>query len=91
MSDDLEEKLAELRRRFIADAQVSCAALLGALEGQDMATMRRIAHRLAGRGGMFGFPQITAAAQDLEAAIDLGGAEAKVTEHCRSLIGLLAS
>lgn len=72
--DDLQDKLAALRRSFaaqvpdkIAEIERCCEALHQA--DQDLSALsqlHRLSHSLAGSGGTFGFPQLGAQARQIE-------------------------
>jgi HPt (histidine-containing phosphotransfer) domain-containing protein len=48
-----DEQMAGLHRRFLLEAETDCAVCRRAIEEEDFELLRRSAHRLAGRGGMF--------------------------------------
>lgn len=50
--------MATLRDRFVSAAGGQAEALEHCLAAGDLAEVRRIAHGLAGRAGMFGFDRI---------------------------------
>jgi HPt (histidine-containing phosphotransfer) domain-containing protein len=83
----LEEKMAELRRRFIARAGEEIAALDSALAANDTDGLIDRAHALAGISGMFGFDALGKAAAELE---DAGLAGQPVAEQVGQLRALLA-
>ena len=64
-----DEQMAALHRRFLVEAEADCSVCRGALEDGDFELLRRSAHRLAGRGGMFGYPKVSKAAERLEDAL----------------------
>jgi HPt (histidine-containing phosphotransfer) domain-containing protein len=66
----IEERMAALRARFATAAPAEAAELEYALEAGDADAMRRIAHGLAGRAGMFGFAALGAAALRADEASD---------------------
>ncbi len=70
----LEKRMAELRARFAIQAQQEAAELELRAAAGDWRAVAEIAHGLAGRAGMFGFPEIGNLARDAEEAIDAGGA-----------------
>ena len=87
--NEFELRLQQLRDRFMERASQERRSLAEALQVPDRETLRRIAHSLAGNGGIFGFPEISAAGLRLEDALD---AEADWEEICRlgkALIDLL--
>jgi HPt (histidine-containing phosphotransfer) domain-containing protein len=65
-----DERLEQLRKRFRLRSRVDQAALTSAIADQDRAELKRLAHSLAGAGGIFGYAAISAAASALEAALD---------------------
>ena len=58
----LSDKIAALSARFIADAAVQAEELAGQIAEGDYEGGRQRAHSLAGRSGMFGFPELGAIA-----------------------------
>jgi HPt (histidine-containing phosphotransfer) domain-containing protein len=67
---DFDDRMAELRSRFIEQAGKDRERLAEALRNDDHATLSRIAHGLSGRAGMFGFPDVSEKAAALESALD---------------------
>jgi len=49
------------------------------------AALARIAHKLAGTGGTYGFPAITEAARDLERMLKTGHSESELSDAIRSV------
>ena len=100
---DFEAVFAELRetfRRRLPDAAKEMADALDLCEGPTtelsaaLDRLRRTAHSLAGQGGTFGFPSISAAAADLEDFIvDLNGRPPAQTDaglsRLRQMVGSL--
>lgn len=72
MNDPVAEALRELRREYLAESQSRVEELLRGLEalaaGEDGAetALTMLFHRLAGSGGAYGFPQVSATARELE-------------------------
>lgn len=70
--DDLEQVLAALRRDYLAEAPSRIrelqkdAAALRAGEPDAVASLRTRFHRLAGSGGSYGFPEVSAIAREME-------------------------
>jgi HPt (histidine-containing phosphotransfer) domain-containing protein len=56
---DFDARMAELRARFLQEAGKERERLIEAFRDDDHAAMRRIAHSLSGRAGMFGFPEVS--------------------------------
>lgn len=88
MSDPLAAKLAELSQRFRLRAADEHRAIAGALADGDRATIAERAHKLAGNAGMFGHPEITEAALELENAAE---SDADMSAPAKRLLGLLAA
>jgi HPt (histidine-containing phosphotransfer) domain-containing protein len=84
-----DEQMASLRRRFLREAEADCRVCREALEAGDFELLRRSAHRLAGRGGMFGYPQVSSAAGELEEALLKGAGSDAVTLLFGELMMLL--
>ena len=61
-----------LRQRFIGEAEGEAAALEAQAAAQAWIEVRDLSHRVAGRAGMFGFPDLTDLARELEEAVDAG-------------------
>ena len=87
----IAERLLTLRRRFlersIGDRELLQQAIVP--KTPDHALIGRIAHRLAGGGGTMGLPAISAAAQVVEDACDLGDVNA-VREATAALCAAIA-
>jgi HPt (histidine-containing phosphotransfer) domain-containing protein len=83
---DFDERLESLRRRFGRRAAEEREQLAAALEARDREAVRRISHGLAGSGGVFGHPELSAIAQKVEEAIDAGADEAAVATLSTRLI-----
>lgn len=77
--DNFEDGLAALRREFAERLPERARELTAAKAGLDAAgteaqrhdaltALEETAHKLAGSGGLFGFPEIGAVAQELEKA-----------------------
>lgn len=70
MSDDdaFARKLAELGATFRQQLPARLAELRRLAEEGRVDDLRAIAHQIAGRGGTFGAPEVTAAARGVEEA-----------------------
>ncbi|AXS39853.1 Hpt domain-containing protein [Breoghania sp. L-A4] len=77
LEDPLRKLALAFRQQAIADARTLRA--LGATahheqndeaRGAALSAIQTLAHRLAGRGGTFGFPEISTIASELEVSID---------------------
>jgi CheY-like chemotaxis protein len=84
--------MLEIIRPFVASLPERIAALLTAAKASDTVQLGRLAHQLKGAGGGYGFPQITEAAERVEAAAH-GGSDAsalpqriaKLVDICRAV------
>lgn len=65
-----DDRLRELRQRFVDRSHSDRDLLKIALAANDRPELHRLAHSLAGAGGLFGFPEISDAGQRLEDALD---------------------
>ena len=81
-----EDKMVQLRARFVIRAGEERAQLAAALEIMDRAEMRRLSHGLSGSAGIFGFPAIGLDAQAVEEAVDEGADDEAVRGLCTVLI-----
>ena len=68
--NDFEQRMATLKARFIERAAADRGALADAWTARDAEAIRRISHSLAGNAGMFGFPELSATARELEEALE---------------------
>ena len=82
----LEAKLAELSSRFADRLPEERAAIANAIEIGDRRALIDRAHKLAGIAGMFGRPDIGAAALELEQS---AMADADFSEEASQLLDLL--
>lgn len=71
---ELDDRMAALRDRFIAQTAKDVERLRAGIAAGERLDVRDICHGLAGRAGMFGFPELGDAARALEEAIDRGDA-----------------
>ena len=62
--------LAALRKEYAPTLRQEVNNLEVALEGDDLPAARRIAHRLSGTAGSFGFREASTAARAVEEAMD---------------------
>lgn len=69
--DVFAEKMAALSRTFRAQLPDRLLEMQGLLIDGSYAELREIAHRIAGQGGTFGAPEISAAAAEVEEADDM--------------------
>ena len=68
----LSQRLLALRRRFVEQAENDAQEIAGGAAVQSWHAVRDLCHRLAGRAGMLGFPELTDDARALEEAVDAG-------------------
>jgi|SRR4051812_2071887 HPt (histidine-containing phosphotransfer) domain-containing protein len=64
----IDPDMAELVALFVAELPSRVDAIRQAATPNDWNEVRLLAHQLKGAGGSYGFPQITAAAAELERA-----------------------
>lgn len=93
MTDNFEGRLAALRTRFLDRATIEAAELEGiassreaGASGPPQQQIRRIAHRLAGAAGTFGFAAIGARAAELEALVSDVPDSPELADACRALV-----
>lgn len=65
-----DERMQQLRKRYAGRAAEDGEALASARASEEWAEVRRIAHGLAGTGAVFGFPKVSATAEQLEEGVD---------------------
>jgi HPt (histidine-containing phosphotransfer) domain-containing protein len=93
----MEDKLNELRQRFLERCGANLPVLRAGYsicEGaavNEQKDFLRLIHSLAGTGGMFGFPEISKAAMELETVLHEDGGQIN-EETARTLLdGLIAT
>jgi diguanylate cyclase (GGDEF)-like protein len=99
MTDALNDALAELRREYLFDAPGRLAELrkdvaaFRAGEADAASSLLRRFHRLAGSGGSYGFPDISALAREGEKLLSPGapGSEISPVARLESLVDRLAA
>lgn len=69
-----DDRMAALRGRFITQTANDVERLRAGIAAREWFDVRDICHGLAGRAGMFGFPELGDAARALEESIDRGDA-----------------
>ena len=79
-----------LRARFGERLLDDLDQLGRALNGRDREAMHRIAHRMSGAAGMFGYPQLSAKGAALEDAIDRNRPDEEVAEFAAALMAEIA-
>lgn len=85
---DLAARMAELGARFAGRAEGEANEITALMTADDRAGLAERAHKLAGTAGMFGHPQVGAAALALETAAESG---ADYRACGAALIGLLGA
>ena len=85
-----QDQMAALAARFASRAQAERDALHHALETGDRAALTAQAHKLAGIAGMFGHPQIGAAALELESAAESGADYVPAANRLDELLAKIA-
>lgn len=83
---DLAQRLAELRRSFVAQARIEADAIELHAAAQAWDAVRDLCHRLAGRAGMLGFPEVTEQARALEEAVDSALPPVDLEDLARELV-----
>ena len=78
--------MSRLRDRFVERSRADRVALSTAFDADDRGELRRLAHSLSGAGGLFGFPQISARAAELEHAVDRNEPRDRLLDHLRALL-----
>lgn len=69
---DFAKRMHALRQRFVGEAAGEAAAIENHAAVEAWSEVRDLSHRLAGRAGMFGFPELSDLARELEEAIEAG-------------------
>lgn len=72
MSVDFADKLAELRRVYVASLPLKLDEIFAAMTRRAFGDTRSLAHRLRGTAGSYGLPAISAAAGAIEDRMDTG-------------------
>lgn len=80
------DKMAALRQRFVASVGEQSERIGALLEVGDIDGVRALAHSLAGRSGMFGFPELGEIARAVDEAD-----EAVLPDRARTLLAALRS
>lgn len=86
-----EDRFAELRAKFAERSLSDRDRLKAAFDHNDREGLKQIAHSLAGNGGLFGYPQVSAAGLALEEAIDNGVDGEALGAAVRNLVAELDS
>ncbi len=82
----VEQQMAALRQRFLVRCRSDRAGLVAADASGDRAELKRLSHGLSGAGGIFGFPDVSRAASDLEKAVDANAGDPQLRGHLATLI-----
>jgi HPt (histidine-containing phosphotransfer) domain-containing protein len=69
------QAMLELRQKFVLRSRADLAALLAHRSGEPLSpeVLYQLVHRLSGAGGTFGFPEVSAEAEAVEARLSAGG------------------
>ncbi|HEY0627096.1 MAG TPA: Hpt domain-containing protein [Allosphingosinicella sp.] len=86
-----DERMAQLRARFVVRAAEQREQLTAALMAGDRDEVRRLAHGLSGSAGVFGFPEISVDAQAVEEAVDEGASDEELKPLASKLLDRLAA
>jgi len=65
-----QQKLEQLRERFLTNIPTIISKLNRALKSNELASLKRIAHKLKGTASQFGFDRVTKIGKDIELAIN---------------------
>ena len=86
---DIEQRLAVIAQRFVAQSADTARLLESQLEASDHEQLARSCHSLAGRSAMFGFGEIASVASHAEQLLERGGETEEIKIILENLIGLL--
>jgi HPt (histidine-containing phosphotransfer) domain-containing protein len=75
----VDEGLSDLIPGFLTHKRADVGAILGAISKQDYAQIGRIAHRIKGEGGSYGFDTMTELGRSLEVAVSARDGAAATT------------
>jgi HPt (histidine-containing phosphotransfer) domain-containing protein len=78
------DKMAALRQHFVASIGDQSERIGALLEAGDIDGVRALAHSLAGRSGMFGFPELGEIARAVDEADEAG-----LPDRARALLAAL--
>ena len=90
MDSQFEERIRGLRESFVAGLPQRLATMRNAARGDDRATVRIEAHRLAGTGLLYGLPQLTDWGRAVEHKLKSGAALPSLTADLDALSDLIA-
>ena len=82
---NLDLAMSKLRREFIARLEGDATRLERASTNSEWQEMTAIAHQLVGAAGLFGWPEISALASDLEGALIEGRPEEDRSRRLKAL------
>jgi HPt (histidine-containing phosphotransfer) domain-containing protein len=85
---EVDGDLSDLIPGFLTRKRADMATILEAIARRDYAEVSRIAHRIAGEGGSYGFPLITETGRLLEQAATARD-DSKLTMLARQLLGYM--
>ena len=81
-----DEDLGELVEMFVLELPNRVASLQEALAGEDLTSLKTLAHQMKGAAGSYGFHEISPVAAALEAAAEGDAAEEDVRQCVSALI-----
>lgn len=82
-------KFAPLLAIYHADLGKNLPKVLEAQAAWDTATLQQLAHRLAGTGTSYGYPQLTTAARACEVSIRENAAETQIRQQLDTVIRIM--
>ncbi len=86
IDQDDEDVLNEFRAEFIAGLPKQVDLLHAAMNENDVAEVGRIAHRLAGTTGMYGYSEISAAVSQVELLAETGALIKSFTDQVNEIV-----
>jgi len=86
-----DEDMLELVEMFVEELPSRAKSIESALNEQDLATLKSLAHQLKGAAGGYGFPAITEMARDLEETCEMQGDLEKLKAQTQQIIAMCHS
>ena len=86
-----DERMAALRGDFIDRASADASTIEGHAAAGEWPKIRDLSHGIVGRAGIFGFPEISDDARELERAVECGAPEPHLSTLAKGLIRGLRS
>jgi|GEM_PF-2086042 len=84
-----DPEFLELVREFAGNLSARSMEILSALDQRDLPALRALSQQLKGAGRMYGFPEISQAARQLENAIINGGKPADLEPQAKKMAELM--